>query len=551
MNPRPECMHAPSKEVVGLPHKVGCRNRQKGSPEILPTVIDQVRQHQIEFGSNPAIIEGDQIWTHAQLWDRVDRLSRALFDQSFFASVGQVVCWLPNCHEAIEAELACLQSGGAWVSINSRFTGEEFLAILADLGYGDPRVIITDAEHFSRVQALIAADVLTDKVIFIRESAPKGVWYRSYENLISTSRPVPPRITIREHDIARLRYTSGTTGKPKAAVLPHRVYVASLKNLQTELHPLDASDRVLHAAPLTHASGAMIYPIIAAGGANVLHSHFDVEKVLECIESHRITTMFIVPTILHRLASSPSFQSRDLSSLRTIMYGGAPTAVEKLAPVIEKLSHSLIHIYGMTEAPYPITTLKREDHWIGNPRLGSIGKPTSICHLKIQDEAENEVGENEVGEIWVSGCNVMSGYWKDADETRRVLKDGWLATGDLGRRDSEGYYWIVDRKKDVIISGGFNVYAAEVESVLCSHEHVAEAAIVGFPDPQWGETVVAFVVSKHDAMLNSDQLHQWCRARLSAYKCPKRIEFLADLPKTSSGKISKKALTDPKRVPVS
>ncbi len=510
-----------------------------GRKKILPTVIDRIRERAPEFGSNPAVIEGEQSWTHAQLCDRVDRLSQALLKLGL--DKGEVVmAWLPNAHEAIEAELASLQIGAIWVSINTRLTEREAAEIIADCG---PKFLIADQERVAKFHSHSPIPYHSPRLIHTREpasEAPRDALI--YESLLASSPAERPRVEIQPEDIARLRYTSGTTGKPKAAVLPHRVYLASLKNLQTELHPLGPTDRVLHSAPLTHASGAMVFPILAAGGANVLIQHFDAEEICEIIERLRITTMFLVPTILHRLSAAEGFNSRDLSSLKTIMYGGAPMPVEKLPPIIKRIGPALVHIYGMTEAPYPISTLQRADHRIGNPKLGSIGKPATICRMKILDESGRELGAGETGEIWISGENVMRGYWKDDEETKKILKDGWLATGDLGKRDADGYYWIVDRKKDVIISGGFNVYAKEVESVLCAHENVAEAAAVGLPHADWGETVIAFVVPRSDASLDAHEIQQWCHERLSGYKCPKRIEIVGELPKTSSGKVIKRDL---------
>jgi acyl-CoA synthetase (AMP-forming)/AMP-acid ligase II len=349
--------------------------------------------------------------------------------------------------------------------------------------------------------------------------------------------------------VARLRYTSGTTGGAKAAILAHRVYQASLDNLLAQLHPLSPEDRVLHAAPLTHASGALVYPILMEGGANVVMEKFDAESALELIERLRVTTMFVVPTILQRLAAAPGFQTRDLSSLRSVFYGGAPMAPDKLLPVIGRLGRALVHIYGMTEAPWPITVLGREEHYPGNPRLGSIGRPTAICELRIVGAEGEELPDGGVGEIQVRGRNVMSGYWQDPEATALALREGWLGTGDLGRRDSGGYYYLVDRKKDVIISGGFNVYAQEVELALAEHPGVAEAAVVGFPSADWGETVAAYVVPRPRANLTVEEIDAWARRRLADYKRPRRVILLEELPKNPAGKVVKSALASQAAAP--
>lgn len=547
------------------------------APGGLPvTVIDILREKAEAFPDRPAVIDGGRTLTHAQLWDRVDRLGAAM--AALGARPGDVVmAWLPNVGEAIEAELAALQSGLVWVSLNARFTWPEAADVMADCA---PRLLITDAERLGRARAALAAEAvavaveperapsdpippllghLPDVIVTRAEkeaegeaeasseasidpSAPRSHGLHSYEALLAAAEPVRPRVQIHDTTIARLRYTSGTTGRPKAAILPHRVYMASLENLTAELHALGPDDRALHAAPLTHATSALVFPILAAGGANVIMDKFDAAEALERIERLRITTVWLAPTMLQRLAEVPDFATRDLTSLRTIMYGGAPTPVEKLAPLLPRLGPALVQIFGMTEAPFPITTLRRGEHRPGSTKLGSIGKPTAMCQVRIVDEAGRIAPDGEVGELLVRGRNVMDGYWRDEAETRKALRDGWLHTGDLARRDAEGFLWIVDRKKDVIISGGFNVYAAEVEAALQAHADVAEAAVVGRPHPDWGEMVVACVVARPGARLSPADLDLWLRARLAPYKLPKLFEFRPNLPRTATGKVLKREL---------
>lgn len=509
-------------------------------------IIEIARKSSTDYASLPALIDGANRLTHAQLWSRVDRFSQALLDRGL--RKGDVVtAWLPNCAEAIEIELAVLQCGFIWVTLNARMTWAEVRGVIAAC---EPKILITDSEGLSRIER--SANAIPHLILIDKQNGTQKnercapFEHDRYEDVIAKAKQETPKVEIHESDIARLRYTSGTTGTAKAAVLTHRVYLASLENLRHELHPLTPGDRVLHAAPLTHASGALIYPILAVGGANVVLPNFDTERVLDTIERERITTMFIVPTILQRLTQSPSFKTRDLSSLKTVMYGGAPIATEKLLPAIERLgaraNRALVHIYGMTEAPYPITTLQREEHYLGNPRLGSIGKPTTICELEVRDEQGNPLGPDHVGEIFIRGRNVMSGYWKDPASTAQVLRDGWLASGDLGYFDRDGYFFIVDRKKDVIISGGFNVYATEVELALSEHAGIAEAAVIGLPHADWGEMVVACVTPKPGAHLDERQIAAWCRKRLSNYKCPKAVRIVDELPKNPAGKIQKKDL---------
>lgn len=505
------------------------------------TVIDSIREHASDFADLPAVIDGDWRCTHAELWERVDRLSQGLMKLGL--RKGDVLMgWLPNAHEAIEVELASLQAGAIWVTLNAQMTWPEVRNVITDT---EPEIVIVGPAQYDKI------DIADPKNPPSFEDTLKLVTgdldsILSYEMLIASSPAERPNVEIAESDIARLRYTSGTTGTTKAAILSHRAYLASLENHRNELHALDTSDRMLHAAPLTHASGSYMFPVFAAGGANVVLPKFDAEIVLDTIEREGITTMFVVPTILQRLGAASSFKLRDISSLRTVTYGGAPMALEKLTPIVERLGTVLVQIYGLTEALHPVTTLKREEHYAGNPNLDSIGTPTKINEVKIVDEEGVAIEDERVGELYVRGANVMDGYWQLPEETAKVLADGWLATGDLGYRDANGYYRIVDRKKDVIISGGFNVYTSEVETLLTDHPAIAEVAVFGVPHDEWGEAVHAVVHPVPGASPTEAELLDYCRETLSRYKVPKRITIsAAPLPQTSAGKILKRDLRAP------
>jgi acyl-CoA synthetase (AMP-forming)/AMP-acid ligase II len=501
------------------------------------TVVDRIRAKAAAFGSNRALVQGDRAWTYDELFDRVDRLAAALSARGLVRG-DRVLAFLPNTHEAVECELAVLDSGLVWITLTSRLTWPEVRSVLASCA---PKLLVTDGPGARRIaegRAEIPFDPMPPMIV-AGESSSSAEGVTPYEALIATHAPVASDVEVGDEDVARLRYTSGTMGVAKAAVLPHRVYHASLDNLLALLAPLGPGDRALHAAPLTHGSGALVYPILFAGGTNVLVQHFDVEAVLSLIERLGITTMFTVPTMLARLVSSPKFGNYDLSSLRALIYGGAPMPAAQLEAAVRQIGRALVHIYGMTEAPWPITALPPSEHRIGNARSRSIGKATTVCEVRIADDAGGNVATGDVGEIRIRGRNVMSGYLDDEASTRAVLRDGWLSTGDLGKMDEAGYVYIVGRQKDVIISGGFNVYASEVEAVLSSHEAVLEAAVVGLPHDDWGELVAAFVVPKPGASLTAAELDALARSRLSAYKCPRRIEIVSDLPKNASGKIQK------------
>jgi long-chain acyl-CoA synthetase len=504
------------------------------------SVVDRIRSTAERFAPNTAIMDGTCSLSFAELFDRTDRLSAALHAMGL-RPLDRALAFLPNTHEAMECELAVLQSGIVWITLTSRLTWAEVRGVLVSCA---PKVLVTDEAGLARItegHAEIPVERMPPIVVTGGTSGGrKGTI--DYEDLLASHDPRRPAVDVGNEHPARLRYTSGTMGNAKAAVLPHRVYHASLENLRVELGPLGPEDRALHVAPLTHGSGALVYPILEAGGMNVLERQFDVDGVLSLVERLRITTMFTVPTMLSRLVASPQFGDYDLSALRALIYGGAPMPEAQLEVAVGLIGRALVHIYGMTEAPWPITALRQFEHYLGNPRLRSIGKATTICEVGVVGEDGLELGPGEVGEIRIRGRNVMAEYLDDEEATRAVLRDGWLASGDLGKIDEEGYVFIVGRKKDVIISGGFNVYASEVESVLCSHEAVLEAAVVGLPHDDWGELVAAFVVPKPGAHVTGDEIDALARSRLSAYKCPRRVEVVSDLPKNASGKIQKSAI---------
>lgn len=503
----------------------------------MKTVVDYCREAAERYPDSPAVIEGTQSWSHAELFERVDRLSSGLTTLGL-QKADVVLAWLPNAHHAIESELACLQSGGIWVTLHGDMTWPEVMGVIAST---DPKILIVGKRQYERLN--LDAPTLSKRefqVVLVDDAFTSTESVSAYEGLLGAHDAARPNVTLGPSDLARLRYTSGTTGSAKAAMLTHDVYLASLEVQQRQLHDLDSTDRVMHAAPLTHASGALIYPLLAAGGANIILPRFDAEEALATIEKQRVTTMFCVPTILHRLTQAEGFHTRDLSSLKTVTYGGAPAVVENLKPFMERLPGVLVQIFGLTEALHPATTLKRDEHYADNPHLRSVGQPTHICEMRVADEDRVDLPDGEVGEILIRGRNVMAGYWRDEEATELVLRDGWLATGDLGYRDAEGYFYIVDRKKDVIITGGFNVYTSEVERILGDHSALDEVAVFGIPHDEWGESVHAVVTSSLDPLPTEGDLRAYCAEFLSKFKIPKSIDVQSEpLPKSGAGKIVK------------
>ncbi len=344
-------------------------------------------------------------------------------------------------------------------------------------------------------------------------------------------------------DVAALLYTSGTTGRPKGATIMHGNLVAMLRSVQTEVPPIDTSDVVLHVAPLTHMSGGCAFTYFTRGATQTMLPVFDPREVLDAIEQLKVTVIPLVPSMLNRLVEAYEDNPIDASSLRAVIYGGSPIAPDRLARAIKAFGEVFIQLYGLSEAVMPLSALSQRDHRFSEggsapSRLASAGRPHPFWELRIIDDDGNELPVGDEGEIIVRGDNVMAGYWNDPEQTAEMIDaNGWAHTGDVGRIDEEGYLTIVDRKRDMIVSGGFNVYPTEVENAILTLVGVREAAVVGAPDDRWGEAVTAVVVVRPGHSVTAEEVIAACRENLAAYKAPKDVHFVDELPKSGVGKI--------------
>ncbi len=355
--------------------------------------------------------------------------------------------------------------------------------------------------------------------------------------------PAPLVAKAGAEDLCTLIYTGGTTGKPKGVVHTQRVHVAMV---MAELAEWDwpREVRFLAMTPITHAAGAMMVAVLMRSGSFVMSKGFDPEKFFALVARHRITTTFLVPTMIYVLLDHPGLRSADLSSLQTIFYGASPMSPARLVEGMKVLGPVFMQIYGQSEAPNAVTVLRQIDH---DPeryphRLASCGQPIYNSQVKLLDDEGKEVPAGEVGELCVRGPLVMKGYWNKPEETARAMRNGWLYTGDLARADEDGFLYIVDRSKDMIISGGFNVYPREVEDALTQHPAVAAAAVIGVPDPKWGEAVKAVVVLRPGMSASAEELIARVRDAKGAVQAPKSVDFVESLPLTGLGKPDKKAL---------
>ena len=486
-------------------------------------------------GDRIAFIHGERETTYRQFGEQLARLVAALDAQGL--KKGDTIATLSgNRPEAFLASAAGYLMGLRVGWINPTASEDDQAYLLTDAGVGtlfvDPDLFrerglrLVERAGVARVWWLAPTDAGVDIEALSRDAVPA---------------PLQPRASA--EDIAVLVYTGGTTGVPKGVAHTHRVQVAmTLMQLADWDWPQEV--RYLALTPITHAAGTFILPTLLRGGTVVLAHGFSPDKFIDLVERHRITTTFLVPTMLYVLLDHPRTAAADLGSLQMVAYGAAPMLPSRLVEGMQRLGPVFMQLYGQSEAPMMITVLRQRDHDpVNHPeRLASCGLPVIGNQLRLLDEAGHEVAPGEVGEICLRTPLVMAGYLNKPEETAKAFRNGWLYTGDLARQDADGYLYIVDRSKDMVISGGFNVYPREVEDVIARHPAVASAAVVGVPDLKWGEQVRAMVVLKPGQSVAAEELIALVREHKGAVCAPKQIRFVAQLPVTTIGKLDKKAI---------
>ncbi|WP_301546833.1 long-chain fatty acid--CoA ligase [Gordonia sp. X0973] len=480
----------------------------------------------------PAITFGDTTWTYGQLDDRINRLASVLAAGGVRA--GDRVGYAGMNHPSfLEALFAAARLGAIFVPLNFRLTGAELAYILGDAGIG---TLIADE---AMAGVIDSADVHLTRRIGV---TPIEGW-EPIEELIAAAEPLSEPAVPEPSDVALIMYTSGTTGRPKGAMLTHGNMFWNNVNALLSLDTSE-SDTSLVCAPLFHIGGLNVTTLITLqkGGHIVLMPAFDPTAACALIEKHRITTMFGVPAMFLFMSQVPQFTTADLSSIRFLVCGGAPVP-EPLMKTYAARGLPFAQGYGLTEtAPLALVIGIEESA----AKIGSAGsKVLPLSEVRLVDAANNEVAVGESGEVCVRGPQVMAGYWHNPEATAAVIDDeGWFHTGDVGREDADGYVYIVDRVKDMVISGGENVYPAEVESVLYSHPAIAEVAILGLPDEKWGEAVTAVVALADGQSVTLEELRDYAKDKLAGYKLPLRLEFVDALPRNPAGKVLKFKLRD-------
>ena len=480
---------------------------------------------------HPALACGDRVlYTHGELATRAARLAASMRAHFGLERGDRVAIFARNLPEYLELLLGCWWAGLAAVPVNARLHPRELAWILEN----------------SEARLLFASDGLAlpaNLPASIREVLIIGApsWRRLFE-----TDPRPLEETGAD-ELAWLFYTSGTTGRPKGAMITHRNLRAMSYAYFVDVDAIAAGDAILHAAPMSHGSGMYIFPHAAAGAVQIVPESggFDADEVLELLGRWRGVTLFFAPTMVKRLVARAEAQGGELPGLKTIVYGGAPMYLADLDRAHEVLGFRLAQIYGQGESPMTITALDKRahadrDHPRWRERLTSAGTPQLVCEVRVVDANDRELAAGEVGEIVVRGDSVVPGYWRNPEATAETFRGGWLHTGDLGCFDEDGFLYVKDRSKDLVISGGANIYPREVEEVLLRHPRVREVAVLGVPDPEWGERVVACVVAEGE--VGEEELERLCLDHLARYKRPRRYLFLDVLPKNNYGKILKREL---------
>lgn len=494
----------------------------------------------------PAVLFRDGALSYRALEQRSNRLAHAL--RALGLKRGDRVAVVsPNRPEIVELECALYKLGLVKVALNFRLAPQELADALAN---AEPVACLAGPEHRRMVdEAAAGVPSLAHRIAF--DPSPGDAGWQPYEDLLARSPDTHFHEEMRAEELAVLHYTSGSTGKLKAAMQTVGNRMASLRKVIMGRMQAGPGDVLVLCGPITHASGMFIQPMLYQGATILLLEGFRPADYLAAIEKHRVTMAFLVPAMIHALLAEPSIRTRDLSSLRLVSYGAAPMSPARIREAWAALGPVLAQGYGAGETTGGVVSLSIADHAraIEGDRpelLSACGRPVCESDVQVLDDQGEPVSGDAIGEICVRGPDVFAGYWRAPEQTQAALDaSGWLRTGDLARVDGEGYIYIVDRRKEMLVSGGFNVYPSEIESVLAQHPAIYEVCVVGVPDDHWGEAVKAVVVLREGARADGGELMDFCRGRLADFKRPRSVDFVPQLPKNGNGKLSRKDVREP------
>lgn len=497
-------------------------------PDLLIAALEQ-------NGDRPAVFLDDQVLTATRVSHEVSRYIQVLRSKGVEQGSG-IATLSKNRVEVLFSMGAVMAGGYRNTALHPLGSVDDHAYVLEDGGIG---TLIFDPSFAAHVKQIM------DRVPGLRRLFSYGPANVGEDLIDLASGFEPQRLIAPELDgesVSALAYTGGTTGRPKGVMNTYRASAAMVQIMVTEWQ-WPAEVRHLICTPLSHAGSSFFVPILLRGGSMFVLPGFDAGAVLAAIERDRITSVMLVPSMIYALLDHPNFPSTDLSSLQTVFYGASPMSPTRLQEAIGKLGQIFFQFYGQTECPMTVTILRKEEHLVDDlARLASCGRPVPWARIALLDDAGNEVAKGEPGELCVGGPLVMRGYWNKPDETAAAFEHGWLHSGDVVRQDKDGFLTIVDRTKDMIVSGGFNVFPREVEDAISQHPSVAAVAVVGVPDEKWGEAVKAVVVVRSGHTIDPEQLIALVKQQKGSHYAPKSIDIVDAIPLSAVGKPDKKAL---------
>jgi len=495
------------------------------------------------YADRVAITFGDSSFTYKEVEHNAKCLLNAL--QELGLKKGDKVSFLmANCAEYVFCEYAVAKSGCIRVPLAVLLSNNDHIYMI---NQAECKALIYHERLASRVKEMMPQLKTVKHFICVSKdpaSVVKG--HLHLQTLIATHPPEAKRVEIDPEDLVGIYYTGGTTGKPKGVMLSHRAWIYTILMEMLELG-FGWEEAFLFPTPLTHAGGCLMLPVFLRKGRCVIVDHFEPKVFLETVQREKVTATFLVPTMIYVLLDYPDLKKYDLSSLRNIIYGASAIAPDRLKQALNTFGPIMSQLFGQTEAPMMISALSREEHVVADPVrerqiLSSAGRPTFHAQVRLVDDNGRDVKRGEAGEVVVKCANMMHGYFKNPEATAETIKDGWLHTGDIATQDEEGFLYIVDRKKDMIVSGGFNIFPREIEDVLFDHPAVKGAAVLGVPHEKWGEEVKAIVVLHPGKSASEQELITFVKEKKGSLMAPKTVEFWDNIPLTNLGKVDKKVM---------
>ncbi|NDZ17577.1 o-succinylbenzoate--CoA ligase [Variovorax sp. WS11] len=492
------------------------------------------------FPGRSLVHDGERGWSYAEMKRLTHRIANGLIRQDL--QVGApVATYSPNHPLSVACQYGIIRAGLVWVPINARNSVHDNIEVMKLLGV---QCLFFHSAIKAEIDRIRAAVPTLRHCICMDEENLQGPGLEQWMTDGPTDEPYFARSP---QDVVSMPTTSGTTGKPKGVMLTNENWEAMVATYQIVMRHEGPPVHIV-AAPLTHAAGYLCATLLSVGGTNVILPHPDPGLILEAIDRHKGSALFLPPTVIYSMLSHPKVGDFDYSSLRFFLYGGAPMSVQKLREAMQRFGPVMAQTYGQTEAPMTATLLTPRDHVeaLESPelskRLQSAGREGPLVRTRIMDDDGRLLPTGERGEVVCRGSVVMKGYYNNPQATAEVSTNGWHRTGDIGMTDKDGFVYIVDRKKDMIISGGFNVYPTEVEQILWTHPSVQDCAVIGAPDDKWGEAVTAIVELKAGVTATEAELIALCKERIGSVKAPKRVEFWAALPRSAVGKVLKREI---------